>query len=144
MCSGIKAVLIVLALILVTLLLLIFIPMLADAGEIHGNVELGRDPETPNAYVEINLQYEHTWLKSLTGSLFGGTECWFRTDLWVNYPFLNIYKIGYRLTYKDSLYIEWKHSCPHAVYSTEMMEGDFERAKQMRPWINTIAVGYRW
>ena len=29
----------------------------------------------------------------------------------------------------DSLYVEWKHDCPHAVYSGTAMEGDFERAR---------------
>ena len=134
MCKGAIACMVVTILIMLFILCLLFIPMLADAGEIHGNVEFGRDPETPNAYAEIEISFDFDlWV--FQNSIYGGWLTWFTLPddgLVMKNVLYDLYTFGYKIFYHE-FYIDFNHYCRHPE---ELNGADVS--------ISTIAVGVKF
>jgi len=132
--DGIKAGLILLGTTALFILFLILCPPKAPAGEIHGNFEIGKDTDVPEAYAEIELSFDFDlWV--FQNSVYGGWLTWMTLPaegLTMDGIVYDLYTIGYRIAYED-IYLQIEHYCRHP----ELMDTSDESK-------STITIGIRW
>ena len=102
--------------IIIIFIVLLFVPLMGLAQEIHGTLEMGTDLESMNSYVDFDISLDfRMWVLDI--SIFGGFEVWYIPDDFpYNSPFMDIYTIGCKVGYK-TLYVELQHWCSHQVVS---------------------------
>jgi len=121
----------------------VFNPTEIPAGEIHGNVEIGQNPNTQQIFSIVNISYDFDlWI--FDNSIYSGIEVWSLPADEINpvSPFLDTYKIGYTISYKI-FYINIYHWCSHPVYHNQSSIVWRETIK-LDQEATTIAVGIRW
>lgn len=119
-------------------IILLLIPLMGIAQEIHGNLELGTDLESMNSYVDFDVSLDfRLWV--LDNSIFGGFEVWYiPVDFPYNSPFMDIYTIGCKVGYKI-FYIELQHWCSHQVVSFP-----FKERPMLNNGLSTLAIGIKF
>ena len=139
--KGATICLVVTILIMLFILFMVFCPPKAPAGEIHGNVEFGQATETQDCFTILNIAYDFDlWV--FKNSIYGGIECWFTPYDFKGYPFLDIYKIGYTISY-GIFYIDLYHWCSHAVYSDQTWD-EWKENLKLSHAMSTVAIGVRF
>ena len=131
MCRGFKAFLIAIMILLIFWIILVID---ATAAEIHGNLEIGKDLEKPEAYADVMISLDFD-IWAFKNSIYGGWLTWFELPdggIYMNGVIYDLYTIGYKITYKQ-FYIKLEHGCRHPE---ELNYSD--KAK------STIAVGIIW
>ena len=122
----------------IAVFILLFVPAISFA-EFHGFMEIGKSFDTELAKAEIELQW---WIgkNNWKNELYGGWESWFLWKDWRGWPFLDRYKIGNRIHYRN-IYIELEHYCNHSVHSY-YSEG--VRNKNDSEDLTTLSFGVTW
>lgn len=121
------------AFILIVGLLLLSVPAIA---EMHGNIEIGRKIDNPEAFAKIQLNYDFD-IWQLTNIIYGGWQTWMVIKNGYA-PYLSIYKIGYQIHYQE-FYIDLKHECAHNVLTT--VTGQYPSILYLDHAITTLSIG---
>lgn len=127
-----------------TLFILVFISTCLNtyAGEIHGNLEIGKETNVNRYYSQINLNYNFT-LWRLKNRIYGGWETWFVVnDNLSGNPFRDIYTLGYKIQC-GIFYGKFEHFCNHPVYS-KYNENWFDENLETGGTFNTYTIGIEW
>lgn len=134
---------------LIIIFLLLSSPLVAGTKvTISGELELGSDVQSYNAFFDVNLGLNVYYWK-LKNYTYVGSTTWMVAD-WNKpsaYPFREIYYYGNRLSVYGA-FIDVKHFCNHAVRSSAI-HGDEYESKKWRSnfWgetITSISVGYEF
>ena len=136
-----KVLFICLVLMIFLVIIMIVSVYTAEGAEIHGYLELGKAIENDWAVMEVQLELHHSiWI--FDNICFGGWETWVIYGGKSNYPFKDIYNVGYRIGYKI-FYAEIEHYCNHPVYST--YNADWWNVNQRSGnALTTVSIGVEW
>ena len=125
------------------ILFMILCPPKAPAGEIHGKVEAGYDWANNICFTDIHIEYHFfLWIDHI---VYGGTKVLFDSDIIYNYPFKDIYNVGYQANLTKNLYLRFDILCSHAVlYQANEIPDKVLLYKYTFGNTRTISVGIRW
>ena len=121
-------------LLIILIVLFFFVPLvstLAAEPSIHGNIEVGRDTEYPEAYVDINVSLNFDILVFKT-SIYGGTLTWFTLPdegLIMKNVLYDLYTFGIKVQYQQ-FYVDISHYCKHPEKMSSASES-----------VSTVAIG---
>ena len=132
-----KIILIVAIFLLVFSVCMLFV-LDANAGEIHGNFSFGYVPEAESFCTDLNISYDF-WIVSLGGGIETLMD---RSPVNAIFfcPYRNIYSFEASVKPFDYLYLNFKHSCTHPVFSyTKQFYDKFEGGNR-----TDISIGLEW
>lgn len=110
----------------------------ANASEIHGNFNFGYVLETESFCTDLSIRYDF-WIISLGGGIETLMER-SPTSAIFFCPYRNIYSFEAAIKPFDYLYLDFKHSCTHPVFSyTKQFYDKFEGGNR-----TDISIGIIW
>ena len=120
------------------LIIFIFIPSRANAGEVHGHLAFGYIPETDDYCTELIVSYEF-WVVILQGGIETLMEPSPESALFFC-PYRNTYYFDLILQPFKHIYFNFSHSCTHPVFSySKQFYDKFEGGNR-----TTFFVGIKW
>lgn len=136
---------------MIIIILLLSAPVFAGTKvTISGELELGSDVKSYDAFLDVNLGLNVYW-KMIKNYTYVGNTAWMVMD-WGKpsaYPFRNIYYYGNRFSVAGA-FIDVKHWCNHAVKSNALhvdaygYENKEWRSNFWGETITTISIGYEF
>ena len=135
---------------LILIFLLLSSPAWATKVTISGELELGSDVKSYDAFIDVNLGLNVYW-KMIKNYTYIGNTAWMVMD-WGKpsaYPFRNIYYYGNRFSVAGA-FVDVRHFCNHAVKSTALhvdaygYENKEWRSNFWGETITTISIGYEF
>ena len=130
--------LIIVGLLVIFMLCLMFIPVVVNAGEIHGDFSVGYITENDDFSTDLSISYE-LWIMEISGGIETLMERSPESPLFFC-PYRNTYYIDCQIQPFRHLYFDFSHSCTHPVYSYDKQFWDkFEGGNR-----TTLKMGVQW
>ncbi len=121
------------------IILLVLIPIAGFSAEVHGFVEIGRENFHERFYTDMEIRLEFD-IYSLKNTIYGGNQIWATlVNKPFGSPFLDIYRIGYKLQI-NRYYAKIEHSCGHPVWSSHNIKW-WKDAKQLGQNFTAMTMG---
>ena len=100
---------------LIVLLMIIFVGVIANGSELHGDAYISYVPEFDGFDISISLNYD--LLKNW--NVYGTTSVLFDFNVpkLQGSPYRAAYTVGTRVKFLKHFYVELEHICTHPVYS---------------------------
>lgn len=128
-------------LIIIILFIIFLIPLTVFGAEVHGFIEVGRENFHERFYTDMEISLNFN-IYSLHNTVYGGNQIWATIDKPKGAPFLDIYRVGYKVQI-DQYYLKIEHSCGHPVYSLhnrDWWQGNAKRGQDL----TTMTIGVVW
>lgn len=120
------------------LIMFLFLPSRARAGEVHGHFYFGYLVEDEDFVTDLCLSYEF-WIITLRGEI----ETLMESSPWGTVffcPYRNTYYFDINIRPFEHLFFDISHQCTHAVFSySKQFYDKFEGGNR-----TTLSVGIRW
>ncbi len=115
--------------IFILILLILFIPIFSEAGEVKGNMELGSTLTDREAFVRIIIGYDfNIW--EVGNYFYGGWETWMvlpEQGIIMKSVLFDIYTIGYKISFRE-IYLKIKYSCKH-IYEEDYWRDEYSQTE---------------